>query len=53
MTNPTNQLPTPEEEEAWREMEKRAAIQKRDQIFNLAQQRGGEYAQEFMITPLR
>ncbi len=48
MTNPTNQLPTPEEEEAWREMEKRAAIQKRDQIFNLAQQRGGEYAQEFI-----
>ncbi|HMA77582.1 MAG TPA: hypothetical protein VKP88_00380, partial [Candidatus Paceibacterota bacterium] len=40
--------PTPEEEEAWRDMERRIEMQKRDRIFTLAQQRGGEYAQEFI-----
>jgi len=40
--------PTPEEEEAWRDMERRTEMQKRDRIFTLAQQRGGEYAQEFI-----
>lgn len=39
---------TPEEEEAWRDMERRTALQARDRLFALAQQRGGECAQEFI-----
>jgi accessory colonization factor AcfC len=35
---------TPEEEEAWRDMER----QNRDKLFTLAQQRAGEHAQEFI-----
>ena len=41
--NPYLQV-TPEEEEAWRDIER----QNRDKLFTLAQQRAGEYAQEFI-----
>jgi len=39
---------TPEEEEAWQDMERRTQLQARDRIFALAQEKGGEYAQEFI-----
>jgi hypothetical protein len=44
MNPTTDHEVTPEEEEAWQEFER----QKRDKLFTLAQQRAGEYAQEFI-----
>jgi len=48
MTNPTNQLPTPEEEEAWREMEKRAAIKSVTRYLIWHSNVVVSYAQEFI-----